>query len=159
MPMHQVSVSADINAPASKIYAILADYHEGHPRIMPRPPFGFLKVEQGGVGEGTVISFSMTLNGRTRVTRGQVTEPQPGTVLVETYPDSGAVTSFTVEPNGDSPGTRVTIATDIETRGGLLGVLERFLITRTLRHVYERQLRNLAAEAEQIPPNAPVRAR
>jgi hypothetical protein len=57
MPTHQVSASADVRAPAEKVYAILADYRHGHPQIVPRPPFGLLEVEQGGYGAGTVIRF------------------------------------------------------------------------------------------------------
>lgn len=135
MPMHRISAPARINAPAEKIYPLLADDHDGHPRIMPSPPFGFLNVEQGGVGEGTIISFSMRLMGRTRVARAQVTEPEPGRVLVETYADTGAVASFTVEPDGESPRTRVTITTEVETHRGPLGVLVRLLLTRSLRPV------------------------
>jgi hypothetical protein len=49
MPPHRISASADVMAAAEKVYAIIADYRHGHPQIVPRPPFGLLKMEQGGL--------------------------------------------------------------------------------------------------------------
>jgi hypothetical protein len=54
-----VSASAEVKAPAEKVYAIIADYRHGHPQIVPSPPFGRIEVEQGGFGAGTVIRFPM----------------------------------------------------------------------------------------------------
>jgi hypothetical protein len=107
MPRHRVSASAVVRAPAGRVYAILADYRHGHPRIVPRPPFGPLEVEQGGTGAGTVVRFQMRLLGRTRTFRAAVTEPEPGRVLVETDLGRGAVTTFTVDPCGEGQGARV----------------------------------------------------
>ena len=45
------AVAAEIEAPAAEIYRIISDYREGHPRILPRPPFTALAVEQGGTGD------------------------------------------------------------------------------------------------------------
>ena len=56
-------------------------------------------MEQGGIGAGTVIRFQMSALGQKRTLRAEITEPEPGRVLVETYLDSnGAVTTFTVDP-------------------------------------------------------------
>jgi hypothetical protein len=59
MKTKQVSASAVINAPAKQVYTILADYHDGHPRILPQQYFSSLEVERGGVGAGTVLRFQM----------------------------------------------------------------------------------------------------
>ena len=40
-----VSVSVLIRATAERVYSIIADYSEGHQRILPRPPFGDVTVE------------------------------------------------------------------------------------------------------------------
>jgi len=40
-----VSESLLIEAPAERVYGILADYIVGHPQILPRPPFESLEVE------------------------------------------------------------------------------------------------------------------
>jgi hypothetical protein len=147
MPKHHISESTIIAAPAERVYAILADYRVGHPGILPQPPFHSYEVETGGQGAGTIIRFKMTAMGRTESFRGVVTEPDPGRVLVETYVDTRTVTKFTVEPQGDGTHCRVTFATDMETRGGFAGVLQRFFISRFLRKTYRREMMNLAAAA------------
>jgi Polyketide cyclase / dehydrase and lipid transport len=154
MPRHQVSATGVVRAAPARVYAILADYRDGHPHVLPRPPFGDLIVEEGGVGAGTVIRFDMRVLGRTRRARGVVTEPEPGRVLAETYED-GTVTTFTVEPCDEGRHARVTIATDLQTRGWLLGMIERWLVTRLLRPVYVRELALLAAFAEKAEAARP----
>lgn len=42
---YTITASATIGAPAEIVYRILADYHEGHPHILPRKYFTFLAVE------------------------------------------------------------------------------------------------------------------
>jgi hypothetical protein len=76
------------------VYSVIADYHHGHPRILPKQ-FTGLSVEKGGVGEGTVIRFSMRVFGRRFEFRGFVSEPEPGRVLVErNVGENESVTSF-----------------------------------------------------------------
>src|SRR5688500_9099663 len=96
MAAQQVSASALMHAPPQAVYAIIADYHHGHPQILPKPPFVSLAVEQGGTGAGTVIRVHMRVLGQLHMVRAVVTEPEPGRVLVETN-DNGSVTTFTVE--------------------------------------------------------------
>jgi hypothetical protein len=143
MATHHVSESTVIAAPPARVYAILADYRVGHPDILPQPPFHSYELEAGGQGAGTIMRFKMTAFGRTESFRGAVTEPEPGRVLVEKYFDTKTVTTFTVEPDGDGRQSRVTFATDMETRDGLPGVLERFFISRFLRKTYRREMKNL----------------
>jgi hypothetical protein len=149
MPRHQVTAEAVIDAPAELAYAVIADYRDGHPLIIPRPPFVSLEVEQGGTGAGTVIRFQMRIFGRTRTFRAAITEPEPGRVLAETDLDTEAVTTFTVVPVEADRKSRVIITTDLETRGGLLGAMERFLVTRLLRPVYRREIERLGIVASQ----------
>lgn len=146
MPAQPLSVSALIAAPARTVYGIIADYHDGHPRILPRPPFVSLEVEAGGTGAGTAIRVEMRMLGRTGAFRAVVTEPRPGQVLVETN-DNGHVTTFTVEPRSGGRHSQVTIATTFAARRGLPGALERWLLARLLRPVYARELALLAAVA------------
>ena len=146
MTTHQFSESALIEAPAQKLYAIIADYHHGHPQILPKPPFVSLEVEQGGIGEGTVIRVEMRALGQLQTFRAVVTEPEPGRVLVETN-DNGYVTTFTVEPRAEGQHAYVTIATETAKRAGVLGTLERWFVTRLLRPVYVKELEQLAAVA------------
>jgi hypothetical protein len=125
-------------------HAVLSDYHVGHPAILPKPYFTKLTVEEGGQGAGTVLLVGMRIMGVERVARGFVTEPQQGRRLVETYPDSGIVTTFTVEPLGDGKRSRVTIATDAKPSPGLMGFIERLTIPSTLRRIYKAELQQLA---------------
>ena len=80
----QISVSQQISAPAKRIYQIIADYHQGHPEILPKPYFESMIVEKGGFGTGTRVRFQMRVMSRPQEFRAEVTEPEPGRVLVET---------------------------------------------------------------------------
>jgi hypothetical protein len=105
-------------------------------------------VEQGGIGAGTVIRFRMRAFGQKRTLRAEITEPEPGRVLVETYLDSnGAVTTFTVDPGTAPADSRVTISTELPIRSGVPGWIERKLSTLMLRPIYRRELENLARVA------------
>ena len=148
MAQHHISASRIVQAPAQQVYDLLADYHEGHPRILPRPPFISLTVEQGGKGEGTVLNVEMKVLGRVQTYHATVTEPEPGRVLVEHYADD-SVTSFTVEPHDDGRKTSVTIATDLQIREGALGTLQARLATRLLRSLYLKELDQLNAAVSQ----------
>ena len=145
--MNVISESARIAAPADRIYAIIADYHNGHPRILPKQ-FSGLTVDKGGVGEGTVIRFQMRSYGRMQKFRAVVTEPQPGRVLVEKYLDgSSTVTTFIVNPGASGSDAEVTIKTEMPARGGPFGALERYLAARYLRPIFAEELKLLAAVA------------
>jgi hypothetical protein len=136
-----------INAPPRVVYAIIADYHRGHPAILPRKYFGDLVVEEGGVGAGTRIRFEMRSFGGMGTFRATVSEPEPGRCLVETVTDLGIVTTFTVErgPSGGGD-AHVTIDTRYERRG-LRGWIERFLAPAFLRTVYRAELAKLSEQA------------
>lgn len=148
MAHHTISAAALIRAPATQVYAIIADYDHGHPRILPKPPFVSLEVEQGGIGAGTIIRVHMRVLGRLQTFRATITEPEPGRVLVETI-DNGTITTFMVEPREHGQHAHVTIATDLATRPGLAGRLEAWLTTRLLRPAYEKELAQLAVVAAQ----------
>ncbi|NTU81592.1 MAG: SRPBCC family protein [Chloroflexales bacterium] len=146
MSTYAVSASALIAAPPQRVYGVIADYHQGHPLIIPRPPFVALVVEQGGIGAGTVIRVQMHVLGQRQGFRSVVTEPEPGRVLVETN-DNGSVTTFTVEPRAEGRHAYVTISTAMPRRAGLIGTLERWFVTRLLRPTYGRELGQLATVA------------
>jgi hypothetical protein len=138
----EVSATARINAPPERIYRLIADYRNGHPRILP-PQLRNLVVEQGGIGAGTVFTCEMRAFGTTGKFRAAVTEPHPGRVLIETLDDGKTVTTFTVEPADRGHAAQVTIHTRTIPRSGILGIIERALSTRFLRSVYEKELKQL----------------
>ena len=144
---HIISASAIIPARRERVYSLLANYHDGHARILPKQ-FSNLVVEQGGMGAGTIIGFQVSLLGRKQNFRAAITEPEPGRVLVETYLDgSGIVTTFTISPGHAPADSNVTISTVLPVRAGLLGIMERKLSTLLLRPMYLRELQNLARVA------------
>jgi hypothetical protein len=141
-----VKASAIIEAPAERVYAVIADYRQHHPRILPKP-FGALVVESGGVGAGTVIRCGLRVLGRMQTFRAVVSEPEPGRVLAETIEGPPRVlTTFTVD-GSDSGRSRVTIASEVLVRTGLLGALERYLNRRFLEPIYQAELKLLARVA------------
>jgi|PlaIllAssembly_1097288.scaffolds.fasta_scaffold504593_2 hypothetical protein len=149
MTKHSVSASALIEASPKHTYDLIANYRDGHPRILPKPYFVSLDVEQGGYGAGTVISFQMKLMGRIQSFHSVIAEPEPGRVLVETVQDSGTVTTFTVDPRTDGQHSFVTITTTTEVSDGTIGKIQGWLTTRLLHPVYEKELRQLAAVAKE----------
>ena len=139
--------SALIRAPSHVVYQLIADYRNGHPRILPTRYFPRLEVEQGGVGAGTIIRFQMRAFGVTREIRAEVTEPTPGQVLVETDLATGARTAFIVTAEVGSHVCRVGIETEWDAKG-LRGWVERMTVPRLLQRIYAEELATLAVLAE-----------
>jgi len=146
---YRISASRRIEAPAATVYAILADYREGHPRILPPAYFGPITVEEGGRGAGTVITVEIRAGGRRRAMRGVVSEPEPGRVLLERYPETNEETSFTVVPEGPGACT-LTITTTLPGRRGLAGRIERPLARWLLTRIYREELARIAAYAPSV---------
>lgn len=146
MPEIRATASAEIPARPAIVYGIIADYHQGHPSILPPQYFQNLTVEAGGIGAGTQISFEMRSFGQTRRVRGHVSEPEPGRRILETYPEFGIETDFTVDPLDGGQRSRVTIATRYQ-KAGLAGWIERLVSPVFLRTVYAAELRLLAERA------------
>jgi len=137
LPPIEFSESATINASPERVYALLRDYEHGHPRILP-PQFLNFKVEQGGQGAGTVISFEFGY----RNYRGEVEEPEPGRVLVEHYRAQQSETRFIVDPGLTPSQTRVTLQTIVPGRRLLAG-LYRWMMKMMLAKMYRQELRLL----------------
>jgi Polyketide cyclase / dehydrase and lipid transport len=149
MPTHSVTATARIAAPAPVVYATIANYHTGHPRIVPKQ-FSNLVVEEGGIGAGTVIRFDVKILGTTTHLRAVVSEPEPGRVLVErNVAGNEAVSTFVVDPDASDKSCQVTIHTEMPVRDGLAGVIEKFMLTRVLTSIYEEELKRLEAAAQQ----------
>ena len=144
--MAQIRAAAERSVAASPehVYRILADYREHHPKILP-PAFSNFRVEEGGVGAGTVINFDLKVGGQRHTYRQRVTEPEPGRVLTETDMSTGATTTFTVSPEGD--GSRVRIETVYEGANGIRGLIERLLAPLLLKRLYADELKRLDRHA------------
>jgi hypothetical protein len=145
----RISQEKVIQAPAAIVYEVLADYREHHHRVLPESFVDF-KVESGGRGAGTVMTFKTKNGGLTRSWRGVASEPEPGRRLVETY-DNGTVTTFYVDPVDG--GTRLRIET-VWTPKGLQGLVERLLAPSMLKGVYVKELDNIDAYARSLNSQA-----
>jgi hypothetical protein len=138
-----------LGAPADVVYHLIADYREHHrPEGFLPPAFTDLVVEQGGVGAGTRIRFTMKMAGRTQSATATISEPVPGRVLVESGP--GVVTTFTVEPEG-ADRARVRFDTVMDS-SGLQGLLTRLFAPGILRPIYADELDRLEQHARAHPP-------
>jgi ribosome-associated toxin RatA of RatAB toxin-antitoxin module len=138
-----------IGAPATHVYRLIADFDRHHPRFLP-PAFSQFRVEQGGVGAGTVHSFRMTAGGRARNFRMRVEEPDPGRVLTESDDRSSMATTWVVTPEG--PGCRVRLETRWQGAGGVGGLFERLFAPRVLRRLYAEELERLDRYARTASP-------
>ncbi|KHK98823.1 hypothetical protein LK09_08045 [Microbacterium mangrovi] len=144
-----VSASAErvINAPRGTVYDCVADM-----RLLARflpPPFYDVRVEQGGVGAGAVVSFKIDFARGTRELQMHVTEPAPGEVLVLTDTNgSGLTTTITVTPHDAH--TLVNITSTFTGETGVAGVVERFVAPRRLHRVYAKQLARIDAHARSL---------
>jgi hypothetical protein len=141
-----------IHAPADRIYGIIADYRITHPLILPKGYFLSLNVEEGGVGAGTIVSFTMHILGRTQNFRSLITEPEHGRLLVETDIRSEVPTSFQVVPAGDPSKTRVTISTELRGRNRIEGLLAKPM----LQKIYRQELELLARLADDSAVGQPL---
>lgn len=149
--MAEMRVSAErrINAPADDVYHYIANFQDHHHRFLP-PAFSDFRVEEGGVGAGTIATFSITAAGRTQKYRSLVAEPVPGRVLTETDLLGGAVTTFTVTPEGDA--TRVRFET-VWQKAGIAGVFERLVAPAIVRRLYADELERLDRYAREQTRN------
>jgi hypothetical protein len=151
--MNTVHIRAErrIDAPADVVYRCIADYEHHHrpsPGFLP-PAFHDQQLLRGGVGDGTVVRFSMTLAGRTRTVTSEITEPEPGRVLVESADQIRTV--FTVEPVGRQ--CRVSFDTLMETRG-LEGLMLHLFARRLLEPLYvdeQARLEQYARALSRVP--------
>jgi polyketide cyclase/dehydrase/lipid transport protein len=134
-----------IKAHQARVYAILADYRDGHPKILPMKYFKRLDVLEGGTGAGTRVRGEILVFGRTIKFEHTVSEPEPGRVLVESDVTGSSVTQFTVDAVNGGAASRVTTHTQFTTeREGLLGRIERLATTATLERIYNEELAQLA---------------
>ena len=140
--MAEIRVTAErqIAAPAERVYGYIADFREHHHRFLP-PAFSDFRVEEGGVGAGTVAAFRITTAGRSRAYRVRVAEPEPGRVLTESDTASSLVTTWTVMPEGAN--SRVRLETAWQGAGGIGGFFERLFAPRALRRLYADELDRL----------------
>jgi hypothetical protein len=143
MSTYRVAVTQEVDAPPEKVYPIFSDYVTHHPKILPKPYFDKVEVEQGGYGAGTVIRVTMKAWGSTVIYRFTVTEPEPGRLLAEEDPEAGVRTTFLVEPLDGGKRSAVTLATENRQKPGLRGWIERLLTPMLMQPIYRQEIANV----------------
>jgi polyketide cyclase/dehydrase/lipid transport protein len=143
----RVEANAFVNGSPELVYRCIADYRQHHPNFLP-PAFSNFRIEEGGVGAGTVISFQGNMARRVRQFRMAVTEPEPGRVLVESDTLSSMVTHFVVTPEGN--GSRVSFQTHWQGAPGIGGFFERLFAPMAMKRVYRDELTRLDAYARGV---------
>jgi hypothetical protein len=117
-----------VEALPEKVYAVLADYKESHPAILPEHVISGLVVEQGGIGAGTVFRATVAVPGTEQELHVLVSEPEPGRIIVESDPQAGLITTFTVEPADEGRSSQVTITAEATPGPGLQECIERLVM-------------------------------
>lgn len=144
MTLLMAAATRPVSASPEQVRAFLRDYREARPRIL-TDQYRDYRVEQGGTGEDTVISYTFTSPGRSRQFRLRVEESDEG--LFERDERSTFVSNWTVDPT--ATGSSVTLEASWEGAGGIGGFFERLFAPMSLRRTYAQVLDRLASAIEQ----------
>jgi hypothetical protein len=164
MHTYNFSTSRRVHATPAAVWAIITDYRGAHAQILPKRAFSEYVVESGGSGEGTIFRLAFTVAGTTRRLHQRVLAPEPGRVLIESDIDGAGQTTFTLTPLDTGRSTQLDILTQISSRDGILGVIERALsrlIVPAMRKIYDEEidgLERLAQASIAVPPQDQVQA-
>ncbi len=145
--MSQVCVNNERTIPASPeaVYTVLADYQHKRP-LMLTPNFLDYKVESGGQGAGTVVSYRLRAANRERPYRIRVDEVIKGQQLMERDRNSSLVTTWTLSPQDDGRQTHVQVKTEWQGASGVGGFFERTFAPLGLHRIYNQMLDMLALQ-------------
>lgn len=144
MTLLMAAATRPVSASPEQVRAFLRDYREARPRIL-TDQYRDYRVEQGGTGEDTIISYTFTSPGRSREFRLRVEESDEG--LFERDERSTFVSNWTVDPT--ATGSSVTLEASWEGAGGIGGFFERLFAPMALRRTYAQVLDRLASAIEQ----------
>jgi uncharacterized protein YndB with AHSA1/START domain len=142
----KVDLERTIPAPPERVHAILADYRQWRPRLLPAN-YRDYRVEEGGSGAGTVVSYRLRAARRTRGYTVEVAEPTPGASLIERDRDSSLVTTWLLAPTASGTATDLRLSTAWEGGGGIGGFFERTFAPRGLRRIHGELLDRLRRAA------------
>jgi len=131
-----------VNARPEEVYATLADYEEKRPQIL-TPNFLDYRVEQGGRGDGTVVSYRFQAARRERPYHMLIHEVVKGSVITEQDTNSSLITTWTVLPQEGGQQTRVRVTSEWEGGSGIGGFFERLFAPSGLSRIYAKMLNML----------------
>ncbi len=131
-----------INAAPENVYAVLSDYKSRRPQML-TPNFLNYRVEKGGKGDGTVISYRLRAANRERAYEMRVNEPVKGEVITESDSGSSLVTTWALSPLNNGQQTKVRVSSEWEGGTGVRGFFERTFAPLGLRGIYGNMLDSL----------------
>lgn len=141
-----------IQARPEVVFRTLADYANKRPRMLPANFLDY-RVEKGGQGQGTVISYRFRAAGRERPYTMRVEETLKGRVLTERDANSSFVTHWSVEPIELGQQSKVSVESDWEGGSGIGGFFERAFAPLGLHKIYNEMLTALAQLAQAPEPH------
>lgn len=156
MPNVTAEAQRHIPVPSEVVYLCIADFKNHHGNFLPKAFIDY-KVEEGGFGAGTIISFKGKFGGNLRHFRTQFEEPVPGRVLVERDLLSTLVTTTTITPDGEEACT-VRFSTVWEPAPGFMGWMERLFAPAMLRRIFAQELKMLEDYAKGLAKSVAVAA-
>lgn len=142
--MSYVTVTKErtVAADPAATFAFLRDYTK-RPSIWP-PNVSDYKVESGGEGAGTLVSYRLRAGERERAYRMKVEETAPRE-LRESDEGSTFVTTWSLEPAEGGTKTLVRLHSQWRGAGGVGGIFERIFAPRGLGPIYDDLLARLDA--------------
>jgi uncharacterized protein YndB with AHSA1/START domain len=147
----KVDLEQIIPAPPARVHAALADYR-ARERLLPGAYLDY-RVEEGGVGAGTVVSYRLRAGRRERRYLMEVAEPTPGVTLVEHDRESSLITTWILSPTASGTATDIRLSTVWEGHGGIGGFFERTFAPRGLRRIHGELLDRLTQHLGAEPPS------
>jgi uncharacterized membrane protein len=146
--MNRIYVQTEYIIPATpeEVYESLIDFQNACPSILTSNFINY-NVEQGGVGEGTVIRYHLKAAGRKRPYRMHIAETSKGEILTERDSNSSLVTMWTLTPVDNGQQTQVRLVSEWEGASGIGGFFERTCAPRGLRGIYDKMLSRLAQKS------------
>jgi hypothetical protein len=148
----RVETERVVAAPQAGLFKLVADY-DGRPSYLP-PNYEDWRVEQGGLGGGTVVTYRLLTGRRERFYRMLVEEETVGSVLVERDTKSSLTVTWTLTED-DPSRTRVRIVTRWRGAGGVGGLFERRFAPPGLRRIQDDLLARLDRHATEVLPPPP----
>jgi hypothetical protein len=136
----RAEASREVDAPVQRVRELIADYTR-RPELLPPDAFTGFRIEEGGTGPGTVITY--TLHARRRDRSYRMRAEQAGPDLLERDRDSSLTTRWSCVELAPAR-TRVTITTSWQGAAGLGGFFERTFAPGALRRLYGQVLDRLA---------------
>jgi hypothetical protein len=146
--MAQIVASAarSVTAPPERVLAFLRDYQQARPSILP-DNYSRYRVEEGGVGPGTVFSYHFKSGPTERDFRIRAEDASDH--VVERDELSTFATTWTVLET--ATGSTVTVESSWVGGGGIGGFFERLFAPLGLRRIYGELLDRLAAAVQAGP--------